>query len=331
VPAQPVDTDALFESFASRLEQAAAHVGDVSELAAAASVAPAPAPQISAPTPAPAATAPVAPAPAPRPATPPWAAKQAASAGQAAAIVAELTAQGISPEWADELVVAAAAHRSPLHPAGSLREAVRATLAATIPAPAPLPSAGAAVAFVGPGGVGKTHCAASLAAAYARGSSIAASVVSLGARDWGAELKELLKLENVWVTVAPEASDAQAAVAGGRDAGLVVIDTASVSPADPVAAAQLTADLQSLGVDGIYIAVPATFSVRAASKLIAALEALGADGIAITHADGTDQLGVAAELAHQTGMPVAYIHQGAELHGSMSAADPASLAARLLP
>jgi hypothetical protein len=30
-------------------------------------------------------------------------------------------------------------------------------------------------------------------------------------------------------------------------------------------------------------------------------------------------------------MPVAYIHQGVELNGAMAAADPASLAARLLP
>jgi flagellar biosynthesis GTPase FlhF len=269
---------------------------------------------------------------APRASTPPWSDKQsgAADAGQAEAIVEELTAQGISAQWANELVVAAAAHRSPLA-GGSLRDAVRSTLAATIPAPAPLPAGGAAIAFVGPGGVGKTHCSAALAAAYAGGSSLTASVVSLGARDWGAEVKELLKLENVWVTVAPEASDAQAAVAGGREGGLVVIDTPAVSPADPVAVSRLTGDLQSLGVDAIYIAVPATFSVRAAQKLIGALEALGADGIAVTHADGADQLGVAAELAYQSGMPVAYVHQGIDLHGSMSAADPASLAARLLP
>jgi flagellar biosynthesis GTPase FlhF len=268
----------------------------------------------------------------PRPSSPPWSEKQsgAADAGEAEAIVEELTAQGISLEWANELVVAAAAQRSPLS-GGSLRDAVRGTLAATIPAPAPLPAGGAAIAFVGPGGVGKTHCSAALAAAYANGSSLTASVVSLGARDWGAEVKELLKLENVWVTVAPEAGDAQAAVAGGRDGGLVVIDTPPVSPADPVAVAKLTADLQSLGVDAIYIAVPATFSVRAARKLIGALEALGADGIAVTHADGADQLGVAAELAYRSGMPVAYIHQGVDLHGSMSTADPASLGARLLP
>ena len=77
--------------------------------------------------------------------------------------------------------------------------------------------------------------------------------------------------------------------------------------------------------------MPATFSVRSAGKLVDALAAIGADGIAFTHADGDDQLGVAAELAYRSGMPVAYIHQGVELRGAMSAADPASLAARLLP
>jgi flagellar biosynthesis GTPase FlhF len=262
-----------------------------------------------------------------------WAARQAGApeAGEADAVVDELIAQGISEEWAHELVVAASAHRTPLVAAGSLRDAVRGVLAATIPAPAPLPTAGAVVAFVGPGGVGKTHCTAALAAAYARGSSLAASVVSLGGRDWGSDVKELLGRENVWVTVAPGPAEAQEAVTSGRDGGLVVIDTATVSPADAVAVAQLAADLRSLNVDAIYVAVPATFSVRAARKLMGALEALGADGLAVTHVDGSDQLGVAAELAYWSGMPVAYMHQGTALHGSVSAADPALLAARLLP
>ena len=58
---------------------------------------------------------------------------------------------------------------------------------------------------------------------------------------------------------------------------------------------------------------------------------LGADGIAVTHADEADQLGIAAELSHITGMPAAYIHDGLELDGALSAADPSSLAALLLP
>ena len=78
-------------------------------------------------------------------------------------------------------------------------------LAAIIPAPAPLPATGAAVAFVGAGGAGKTRCSAALASAYAKGSTLAASVVSLGSDDWGGDLKELLKGQNVWVMGAASA------------------------------------------------------------------------------------------------------------------------------
>jgi len=287
--------------------------------------APAPAPMFETPAPAPA------PAPVP-PAATPWVAKQAGAVepDEAAAVAHELTSQGISEAWAQQLIVAAAAHRSPLAH-GSLRDAVRATLAAIIPAPAPLPATGAAVAFVGAGGAGKTRCAAALASAYAKGSTLAASVVSLGSDDWGGDLKELLKGQNVWVMGAAVGPEAAPAVQHGRDGGLVVVDTAGVTPRDPAGVEALAAELRSLSLDAVYIAVPATFSVHAARKLVEGFAALGADGIAVTHADEADQLGIAAELAHISGMPVAYIHEGLELDGALSAADPSSLAARLLP
>ncbi len=300
-------------------------------------VAPAPAPV--APAPAPVAAAPQIPTPAPvapaatvPPAANPWVAKQAGDIdpNDAEAVAQELTSQGISDAWAQQLIVAAAAHRSPLAK-GSLRDAVRATLAATIPAPAPLPATGAAIAFVGAGGAGKTRCAAALASAYAKGSTLAASVVSLGSDDWGGDLKELLKGQNVWVMGAAVGPEAAPAVQHGRDGGLVVIDTAGVTPRDPAGVEALAGELRSLSLDAVYIAVPATFSVHAARKLIEGFAALGADGIAVTHADEADQLGIAAELAHISGMPVAYIHEGLELDGALSAADPSSLAARLLP
>jgi len=296
--------------------------------------APAPQPVIATPAPAPAPVfeTPVpAPAPVP-PAATPWVAKQAGAVepDDAAAVAQELTSQGVSDAWAHELIVAAAAHRSPLAQ-GSLRDAVRATLAAIIPAPAPLPATGAAVAFVGAGGAGKTRCAAALASAYAKGSTLAASVVSLGSDDWGGDLKELLKGQNVWVMGAAVGPEAAPAVQHGRDGGLVVVDTNGVTPRDPAGVEALAGELRSLSLDAVYIAVPATFSVHAARKLVEGFAALGADGIAVTHADEADQLGIAAELAHISGMPVAYIHEGLELDGALSAADPSSLAARLLP
>jgi len=292
---------------------------------------PAPAPQPVVPP----APAPVYPGPAPAPVPPAsntWVAKQAGDLdpNDATTVAQELTSQGVSDAWAQELIVAAAAHRSPLA-GGSLRDAVRATLAATIPAPAPLPAGGAAIAFVGAGGAGKTRCAAALASAYARRSTLAASVVSLGSDDWGGDLKELLKGQNVWVMGAAQGAEAIPAVQHGRDGGLVVVDTAGVTPRDPAGVEALAHELRSLSLDAVYIAVPATFSVHAARKLVEGFAALGADGIAVTHADEAEQLGIAAELAHISGMPVAYIHEGLELDGALSAADPSSLAARLLP
>jgi flagellar biosynthesis GTPase FlhF len=155
--------------------------------------------------------------------------------------------------------------------------------------------------------------------------------VSLGSDDWGGDLKELLKGQNVWVMGAAVGPEAAPAVQHGRDGGLVVIDTGGVTQRAPAGVEALAGELRSLNLDAVYIAVPATFSVHAARKLIEGFAALGADGIAVTHADEADQLGIAAELAHISGMPVAYIHEGLELDGALSAADPSSLAARLLP
>ncbi len=290
----------------------------------------APAPVAQPPAPARVAQPP-APAPVP-PAANPWVAKQGGGIDpdEADEVAQDLTAQGISDSWAQQLIVAASAHRAPLAK-GSLRDAVRATLAAIIPAPAPLPPTGAAIAFVGAGGAGKTRCAAALASAYAKGSTLAASVVSLGSDDWGGDLKEMLKGQNVWVMGAAEGAEAAPAVQHGRDGGLVVVDTAGVTPRDPAGVETLANELRSLSLDAVYIAVPATFSVHAARKLIEGFAALGVDGIAVTHADEADQLGIAAELSHISGMPVAFIHEGLELDGALSAADPSTLAARLLP
>ncbi|MGZ4251311.1 MAG: hypothetical protein ACXVUE_23785 [Solirubrobacteraceae bacterium] len=273
-----------------------------------------------------------APAPAQVPAQRAFAAQQTGelNGDDAAALADELISQGISESYARQLIDEAAAHRSPLA-AGNLRDAVRATLASTLPSASSLPAGGAAIAFVGAGGSGKTRCTASLAAAYARASTLAASVVALGGEDWGAGIKDLLKGQSTWVTVAPTAHDARAAVQSGRQNGMVVVDTPATSPRDEAAIQALAAELSALELDALYITIPATFSVHAAKRLVESFAALGVDGIAVTHADEAEQLGVAAELAHISGVPISYVHDGLVLDSALSASDPTSLAARLLP
>jgi flagellar biosynthesis GTPase FlhF len=250
---------------------------------------------------------------------------------EARPVINELVAQGVTERWALELTGAAAAHANPFTPAGSLRDAVRATLAASLPAAAPLPAAGAAIAFVGAGGAGKTRISAALASAYGRSSTLSVSVVSLDTTKDAKQLTQLLKGREIEVIVAGDAAGASEMIAGGRAGGLVIIDTGGVTPADEAAVRTLERELESLDLDAAYVAVPATLSMHAAKKLIETLERLQPSGIVVTHADESDHLGVAAELSCLTGIPVAYIHEGLDLDNAVSAPDPAALAARLLP
>jgi len=244
----------------------------------------------------------------------------------AGAVARELIARGISEAWAHELIVSASAHLTPFAQHGSLRDAVRAGMAAGIAAPPLLPSSGAAVAFVGAGGAGKSRCAAAMAAAYARASTLRVSVLSLADGTAGA----LLSGRGVEVQ-APGDGETLAAVARGRERGLVVIDAPPTSPVDSAAVGALAARLAPLGLDSVYLTLPATLSASAAHGLIDGLGELGPTALAITHADETGELGIAAELAYQTGLPVAFIHEGTALEAALRPADPLLVASRVLP
>jgi flagellar biosynthesis GTPase FlhF len=248
----------------------------------------------------------------------------------AGAVARELVGRGLSEAWAHELIVSAGAHLAPFR-GGSLREAVHACLASAIAASPPLPAAGAAIAFVGAGGAGKTRCAAAMASAYRRASTLPVSVLSLGADGRGGPDAEPLLREHgipVWTARGREAADA---VARGRDGGLVVIDTRATSPVDTAGVTALASDLDPLALDAVLLAVPATLSASAARNLLDGLSPLQPSALVITHADETDELGIAVELAYLSGLPIAYVHGGLTLEGALWPADPSRVAARLLP
>jgi flagellar biosynthesis GTPase FlhF len=76
--------------------------------------------------------------------------------------------------------------------------------------------------------------------------------------------------------------------------------------------------------------VPATLSSAAAINLIDSFSAFDLAGMIATHVDETDQLGQIAELAMQTGIPLAYTHTGIELQKAIESADPEHVASQLL-
>ncbi len=242
----------------------------------------------------------------------------------------ELTECGVSQSMASILIASAAAHGSPLAPNHDLREGARAQLVRRITQPPPLPATGAAIAFVGAGGAGKTSCAAAIATAYAGASTLAVSALSLGSADGSRALGELLRSSGVGVT-AVDASQAARMISERRPGGLVIVDTAAVSPGDSGAMQALAGDLEQLALDAVYVALPATLGSQAARSALASFGALRPAAIVITHADETDQIGVSLEIAAANRIPVAYIHAGVDPLTALSQLDPHTIAARLLP
>ncbi len=258
-------------------------------------------------------------------------AKRSRQAREVAEAGRELTGHGLDTVSAARLVSDAAAHAAPFAGQGGLREAARRAVARSLPRPATPPASGAAIAIVGAGGAGKTRTAAALAAAYGRASSLSVTAVSLGDDDRGRALKSLLKPERVSVKFAANASKAVAQKMRNRTGEMIVIDTAAVAPSDQSAVRALAAELEPLALDAIYVAVPATLGAQAARQLLEGLAPLAPTGIVITHADETDQLGVAVQLSTASGVPVAYVHEGLDVNNALTAPDPFELAKRVMP
>ena len=219
----------------------------------------------------------------------------------------ELVARGVEAPLADEVVEETVTHLVPLQPGAKLKPLLVSALAQRIPV-APLGGlAGRVVAFVGPGGAGKTQCTAHLAGAYAAADRIPIACVALAPRDAGAELALLLAPGGVPLHTAYTGAEAADRVAPFRTNALVLVDTPAVSPRAKADLRALHAELRALGADDVLLTLPATTSAGATRELIAAGRKLGASGIVLTHADETEHLGPAVGVAMEAGMPFAYV------------------------
>jgi flagellar biosynthesis protein FlhF len=238
---------------------------------------------------------------------------------------------GISEEFACELLEAADAHTLPLAPEAGLAQAVRSTLVQRIPQALPLPCSGAAVAVLGAGGSGKTTCCAALLSAYRAGSSLDASYATIMRAAPGEPLQMVLSPEIV-APVRAGSQPALRAVHKVRSEGLAILDTPSLSPSDRRAVSELADLLADIRPDRVVVALSATVGAAAAEQMLAALEPLHPDALAITHADETDQLGVAIEAACRHGLAPELVLQRSSGRGwRLHRADPHELAQRVLP
>jgi flagellar biosynthesis GTPase FlhF len=231
-----------------------------------------------------------------------------------ASIERALAEVGMSEEFVRELIDAAAAHVLPLMPGRpSLARAVHTALAQRIPSCAPLPAGNATIAVVGPGGAGKSACCAALLAAYRRRGTLPVTRATI-----------LLESHH----------PAKNALREAREQGVLLLDTPAVSPADGASIRALAALLAELRPDRVVLALPATLGCRPAAQLLEALAPLSANALAITHADETNQLGVAVQTACAFGIAPVHLlsrYQRGRASGALTPIDPTNLADRLLP
>jgi hypothetical protein len=242
----------------------------------------------------------------------------------------QLLSLGVSEQFAAELIDGALAHVLPLAPRGGLARAVTETLIQRIPVAPVLPVQGAAIVLVGPGGAGKTSCCASLLDAYRRSGVLPASCATLISDPHKGGLQILLS-PHIMRPTQLASQRAIKALQRTRAKGMAVLDTPALSPADPSTVRELAGPLGDLGPERVVVALPATLGATAAAQLLAALAPLGTNSLAITHADETDQIGVAVEAACSFGLAPEYLLSHARPSGwKLSRVDPAGLAAMLL-
>jgi hypothetical protein len=248
-----------------------------------------------------------------------------------AGVARSLRRCGIGEELAGELIDGAGAHALALAPRAGLAQAVRTTLAQRIPVAPPLPTRGAAIVLVGAGGAGKTICCAALLGAYRKSSSLPASCATIMRQDEQGELRMLL---SPYVTKPTPAGSPRAlrALRRARGDGVAVVDTPSLSPSDRAGVRELAKLLAEIAPERVVVALPATLGATAAAQLLQALRPLGANALAITHADETDQFGVAVEAACRFGLAPEYMLERSRGGGwRLRQLLPSALAERLLP
>lgn len=249
----------------------------------------------------------------------------------AGAVESSLHDAGLDADLARELVAGVVTHDLPFATPRSLKRLVRRELARRIPVAPSAPAGARSIAFVGPGGSGKTLCAARLAAAYAAGSDLPVICLTLRSADGGAELSALLEPLGIGVRNADSGDEARAHLAGAVNHALVVVDTPAVAPRSAAEVAALSDELRAVGVGEVHLTLPSTYSGPAARELAQLLAPLAPSRVALTHMDATTHVGALIDYAIRDGLPISYVSEGTGVPGGMEPADPDALAALMLP
>ncbi len=242
----------------------------------------------------------------------------------------ELAEAGLGLELGSEIVTHAVTDLAPfagdVGTAPALAPLVLEALAQRIPVTALHAAPGRVIAFVGPGGAGKTRCVAAIATAYATRSDLPVACVTLRAKDDGAELQRALGPAGVPVHGARDGAHAREQVQALRSHSLVLLDTPAVSPRAEAEMRVLARELDELRLDEVHLTLPATTGAVAAREIVDGTAPLRVTALALTHVDETAALGAPIALAMETELPLSFVSRGTNPTGGLRPAVARELA-----
>ncbi|MBC8071866.1 MAG: flagellar biosynthesis protein FlhF, partial [Deltaproteobacteria bacterium] len=180
------------------------------------------------------------------------------------------------------------------------------------------------VAFVGPTGVGKTTTVAKLAASASLLSGQKVALVSLddGRIGGTAALRAYAKLLELPITVAPPHGLSQA-LADHRDAELVLVDTAGLSPAQPEGFAELGRKLGRAGEPVLtHLCVAAATRIEELERISHLYRAADPKALLVTKVDEAIAIGSVLALRMRSELPFSYAATGPQVPDDLTSAHP---------
>jgi flagellar biosynthesis protein FlhF len=188
------------------------------------------------------------------------------------------------------------------------------------------------LALVGPTGVGKTTTLAKLAGQL-RQSGVPLSLISLDTYRIGAvaQMQIYAELLGVPFQVARSAAELKAAVAGAREADIVLVDSTGRSPSHREGIAALQGLLAGLPACEVHLAVSATTKAGDVAEILRRFRPLDYRYLVLTKLDEARTAGPVLGAALERALPISYLTTGQEVPSDLEPATPRGLADLLLP
>jgi flagellar biosynthesis protein FlhF len=188
-------------------------------------------------------------------------------------------------------------------------------------------------ALVGPTGVGKTTTIAKLAARAQLLEGRAVALVTVDDQRLGAatHLRAYADVLGVPVVHASAPGGLARALAELRDAELVLIDTAGISPSRPELFGQLGRRLQRAGEPvTTHLCVAAATRHEELDRLVHLYGEVEPSALLMTKADEAVAIGSVFGAQHDTGLPFSFVTTGQQVPDDIAQADPGLLIDLLL-